>query len=325
MKQKIKGTLLCAALFTGMAFTHTYAAPAAQQTTSQSAIGSYAKTKYPMVFAHGLFGFGSIIGLDYFYQILPDLARNGGNVWSTSVSPMNSSEVRGEQLLRQVEDIIAITGQPKVNLIGHSHGGQSVRYVAGVAPNKVASLTTIASPNQGAKIADLVLNIENTPLEYPVRAVFDSLVSPVITFAQGLDQKDYPHDSKAALKSLSVAGSADFNKQFPAGVPTTACGEGAYSNGGIYNYSFMGNNAFNTPLDPSDYISAAASLLINNGGDNDGVVARCDARFGKVIRDTYKWNHFDEVNHVLGLKSIFAPSPVDVYRQHANRLKLQGL
>ncbi|MGL5158689.1 MAG: hypothetical protein ACRC79_07710, partial [Acinetobacter junii] len=32
-----------------------------------------------------------------------------------------------------------------------------------------------------------------------------------------------------------------------------------------------------------------------------------------------------EVNQVLGLKSLFAPDPIDIYRQHANRLKLQGL
>jgi pimeloyl-ACP methyl ester carboxylesterase len=32
----------------------------------------------------------------------------------------NSTEVRGEQLAQQVEEIIAITGKPKVNLIGHS-------------------------------------------------------------------------------------------------------------------------------------------------------------------------------------------------------------
>ena len=41
-----------------------------------------------------------------------------------SFSPFNSNEVRGEQLAQQVEEIIAITGQSKVNLIGHSQGGQ---------------------------------------------------------------------------------------------------------------------------------------------------------------------------------------------------------
>ena len=27
------------------------------------------------------------LGVDYWYQILPDLARNGANVWATRLSP----------------------------------------------------------------------------------------------------------------------------------------------------------------------------------------------------------------------------------------------
>lgn len=88
---------------------------------------TYAQTKYPIVLAHGLFGFGSAAGIDYFYQIPPDLARNGADIWTSQMSAMNSSELRGEQRLQQVQTIIAYTGKDKVNLIGHSHGGQSVR------------------------------------------------------------------------------------------------------------------------------------------------------------------------------------------------------
>ena len=69
----------------------------------------------------------------------------------------------------------------------------------------------------------------------------------------------------------------------------------------------------------------ATSLLIDNGRDNDGLVSRCSAKFGKTIRDNYAWNHFDEVNQVLGLRGLFSQDPVQVYREHANRLKLQGL
>ncbi len=78
--------------------------------------------------------------MDYWYQITPDLARNGANVWATRVSPFNSTEIRGEQPAQQVQDIIAITGKPKVNLIGHSHGGPTVRYVVGIMPNLHQSL-----------------------------------------------------------------------------------------------------------------------------------------------------------------------------------------
>src|SRR5690606_27557648 len=80
-----------------------------------------ARPHYPIVFAHGMAGFIRVgtdqFGLDYWYQLLPDLARNGGNVWATRVSPFHSSEIRGEQLVEQVKEIRAITGASKVNLV----------------------------------------------------------------------------------------------------------------------------------------------------------------------------------------------------------------
>ena len=287
----------------------------------------YAKTKYPIVFAHGMSGFVRIgtddFGLDYWYQILPDLARNGANPWATRVSPFNSSEVRGEQLTQQVEDIIAITGAAKVNLIGHSHGGPSIRYVAGVIPNKVASLTGVGAPTKGSPIADLILKAEHTPLEFPLVTAVNFL-SKAIVFAQGLNPNSLPHDSLASGKSLTLAGSADFNRRFPLGVPTTSCGEGKYQEKGIYSYSFTGTSPLTNLLDP-DSALLATSLLIDRGRDNDGLVPRCSAKFGKTIRDNYAWNHLDEVNQVFGLRGLFSSDPVQVYREHANRLKLQGL
>ncbi len=318
------GLLMAATCFTAHASTQ-----ASQVTVKASS--QYAKTKYPIVFSHGMAGFIRVgtdqFGLDYWYQILPDLARNGANVWATRVSPFNSSEIRGEQLLEQVKEIAAITGADKVNLIGHSHGGPTIRYVAGSEPKLVASLTTVGAPHKGSPVADLILKAEGTAIEAPLLGTIN-LVSKAITWAQGLDPNSYPHDSLASGSSLTLAGSAKFNQKYPIGMPSTACGEGAYSwkhaDGQIYNYSFTGVGQVTNLLDPDSALKVTA-LLIDGGKENDGLVSRCSAKFGKTIRDNYNWNHLDEVNMVLGLKNLFAPDPVDVYRQHANRLKLQGL
>ncbi|MCU4311552.1 triacylglycerol lipase [Acinetobacter variabilis] len=318
------GLLMAATCFTAHASTQ-----ASQVTVKASS--QYAKTKYPIVFSHGMAGFIRVgtdqFGLDYWYQILPDLARNGANVWATRVSPFNSSEIRGEQLLEQVKEIAAITGADKVNLIGHSHGGPTIRYVAGSEPKLVASLTTVGAPHKGSPVADLILKAEGTAIEAPLLGTIN-LVSKAITWAQGLDPNSYPHDSLASGSSLTLAGSAKFNQKYPIGMPSTACGEGAYSwkhaDGQIYNYSFTGVGQVTNLLDPDSALKVTA-LLIDGGKENDGLVSRCSAKFGKTIRDNYNWNHLDEVNMVLGLKNLFAPDPVDVYRQHVNRLKLQGL
>lgn len=314
------GLLMAAACFT------THASTQASQVTAKAS-SQYAKTKYPIVFSHGMAGFIRVgtdqFGLDYWYQILPDLARNGANVWATRVSPFNSSEIRGEQLLEQVKEIAAITGADKVNLIGHSHGGPTIRYVAGSEPKLVASLTTVGAPHKGSPVGDLILKAEGTAIEAPLVGTIN-LVSKAITWAQGLDPNSYPHDSLAGGGSLTASGSAKFNQRYPIGIPTTACGEGAYQQKGIYNYSFTGVGQVTNPLDPDSALKVTA-LLIDGGKENDGLVSRCSAKFGKTIRDNYNWNHLDEVNQLLGLKNVFAPDPVDVYRQHANRLKLQGL
>ena len=297
-------------------------------TSTLGKYNTYAKTKYPIVFAHGLTGFVRLgtesFGLDYWHQILPDLARNGANVWPTRVSPFNSNEIRGEQLLQQVEDILAISGAQKVNLIGHSQGGPSIRYIGGTIPEHVASMTTVAGVNKGSPMADFILRSEGTGLD-TVLATAMNFVSGAIVWAQGLNAKSLPHDSLASAKSLSTAGSLAFTERFPAGVPTTKCGEGAYQVNGMRMYSFTGNTPFTNALDPSDYAMQAASFIVSKEGANDGLVPVCSARFGQTIRDDYRWNHLDEVNQMMGMTSIFAADPVSVYRQHANRLKLQGL
>lgn len=299
----------------------------AEQVKSNFVISSYAKTKYPLVFAHGMGGWIRVgtdeLGVDYWYQILPDLALNGANAWATRVSPFNSSEVRGEQLLQQVDEILAITGANKVNLLGHSHGGHSIAYVSNIAPAKVASATAISSPLKGSPVADLILSAQGTPLEQPLVSLIN-FGSQAIVWAQQQDPNSLPHDALAAGISLSQAGSKTFAQKYTLGMPESACGEGAAIDNGIYFYSFSGNSTLTNILDP-DSVLAATGLLMQAPNDNDGLVSRCSAKYGKTIRDNYNWNHLDVINQFFALRSVFSPDPVDIYRQHANRLKLQGL
>lgn len=97
-----------------------------------------------------MLGFDNILGVDYWFGIPNALRRDGAQVYVTEVSQLDTSEVRGEQLLQQVEEIVALSGQPKVNLIGHSHGGPTIRYVAAVRPDLIASATSVGAPHKGS-------------------------------------------------------------------------------------------------------------------------------------------------------------------------------
>lgn len=306
-----------------MAVTQTHAALGIQQATTKKVIDNYAETKYPLVFVHGMFGFnrlgGAVFGLDYWYQVLPDLASHKATAFATQISPLESIEVRGEQLLDQVEQVVTITGKPKVNLIGHSHGGPTARYIAGVRPDLVASVSTVAGTNDGSPVADLV---QSVPILNGVLAtVMDALMTPVINFAQ---QSNLPSNFKASIYSMSQPGVKAFNTKFPLGMPATKCADGPSVANGISFYSWTGISNTTNLLDP-DTIFTAMGPIAFSGQPNDGLVSQCSSKLGKTVRDNYKWNHFDEVNQVLGLKGLFAPDPVSVYRQHANRLKLEGL
>lgn len=286
-------------------------------------LSSYADTKYPLILAHGMGGFSSIVGIDYFYGMGTDLTQNGATVFQTQVASFDSSYVRGEQLLQQTKQILAITGAPKVNLIGHSQGSIDVRYVAGMLPSQVASVTTVGGLNQGVPIADAILTLEQSPVGTVFAPVITAGINAFFTLVGVGSGHWYDQSSQAGLDQISTVGMAKFNADFPAGLPTTECGQGPSVVNGQRFYSWSGTGKITTLIDPVDSILAATGLV--GPSEGDGLVPRCTSHIGQVIRDTYNQNHFDEVNQVLGMVSIFDASPVSLFRQQANRLKLAGL
>ncbi|QDQ26645.1 triacylglycerol lipase [Chitinimonas arctica] len=289
---------------------------------AMAASSGYTQTQYPIVLVHGLFGFDQALGVDYFYRIPGELRKGGAQVYVAQVSATNSTETRGEQLLSQVRNILAITGASKVNLIGHSHGAPTIRYVAGVAPQLVASVTSVGGVNKGSRVADVVRRtIPPGSVSETVAAGLARGLSALISVASG--GSNLPQDPLAAMESLTTASMANFNARFPAGVPTSHCGEGAYNVNGVRYYSWSGGSTVTNIFDVSDAAMGLTGLVY--GEPSDGLVGTCVSHLGQVLRDNYRMNHVDEMNHFFGIVHLFETSPVTVYRQQANRLKNAGL
>ena len=285
------------------------------------AAGTYAATKHPIVLAHGLLGWDTAAGIDYWYGITGDLKSHGARVFTTKVSAVNSSEMRGEQLVQQVQTILAVTGAQKVNLVGHSQGNQSVRYAAAVLPDRVASVTSVSGTTGGSPVADVIAGV--APAGSFTNVVLDGVVAGLgrlIDLFSG--SPGLPASGNAVLSSLTTSGAANFNRKFPAGVPTTRCGQGAAVVNGVRYYSWSGTGLITSGLDLSDY-PLAGTALVFRGAPNDGLVGQCDSHLGWVIRSDYALNHLDTINHFFGVTG--RVDPVALYRQHANRLKLAGL
>ena len=322
-----------------------------------TAVDDYAATRYPIILVHGLTGtdkYGGVV--EYWYHIPADLQAHGAKVYVANLSGYQGDDGpngRGEQLLAYVKRVLAATGAQKVNLIGHSQGGLSARYVAAVVPELVASVTTIGTPHRGSEFADYVAEVltkDPTGVAEPLIGKFANLLGMVFSSNFNTNQ-----DAIAALAALTTSGAAQFNARLPTGGlgAPGSCETGApietIDGNTHYLYSWAGSAIQPTGsalglrgttdtsvagrldsanlLDPSTLaLLGAGTIMINRGvGPNDGLVSVCSALFGSVLSTAYHWNHIDEINQMLGVLGRRAEDPVAVVRAHANRLKLQGL
>ena len=284
---------------------------------------TYTKTKYPLVLVHGIYGFDDVLGIDYFYRIPYSLSRSGAKVYVAAVSAANSSELRGEQLLLEVQQILALSGAEKVNLIGHSQGAQTIRYVASIRPDLVASVTSVGGVNWGTPVADIVRGVvpEGSVSESLVESIGNGLASILEWFS---GNPGLPQDSVAALEVLTTQGSIAFNVKYPEGIPAVYCGSGdLVAPNGVEYFSWSGGRAFTNAFDLLDGPLLAISFAFDE--PNDGLVSSCSSRLGYVLKDNYRMNHADEVNQTFGIHHLFETDPITLYRKHANRLKNRGL
>ncbi|WP_339531797.1 triacylglycerol lipase [Pseudomonas mucidolens] len=290
-------------------------------------------TRYPLVLVPGMLGFVRLLLYPYWYGIVPALRAGGAQVFAVQVAPLNSSEVRGEHLLAQIERIRRESGAEKVNLIGHSQGALSARYAAAKRPDWVASVTSVAGPNHGSELADHIHT------HYPADSAKGRIMSALlrlIGIVMGVLETGYrgPRfavDIHASHHSLTREGVALFNRQYPQGLPATWGGQGAEEVDGVRYYSWSGTlqpgktDRGRNLLDGSHRSCRLfARTFVREKGQCDGMVGRYSSHLGMVIRDDYALDHFDIVNQSLGLVGKGA-EPVRLFVEHAQRLKAAGL
>lgn len=255
--------------------------------------------QYPIVLVHGFMDKGgAFVGLE-------DVLRGDGHkVERVSLPPIAPVAVRAEALAEQVDAILAAHGAAKVNLIGHSMGGLDSRYLVhhlGYA-DKVASVTTIATPHRGSAVADTVLGWTDTENKW-VDWLMDKLVVVLESQFEGGDDEDLI----GALEDLSVEKTADFNAETPDAA-------------GVFYQSWAG---VSSPIAkwPADVEAQCGDVLAAEpyyfgfgadrmalmlvplssvaGGINDGVVSLHSAQWGRS-RGCIPADHLDQVKDAGG-------------------------
>ncbi|TPG66838.1 lipase family alpha/beta hydrolase [Pseudomonas arsenicoxydans] len=289
-----------------------------------------ATTQYPILLIHGLFGFDRIGKIELFHDVKQSLRSAGARVFIPHLSATHSNEVRGDQLLAQIERVLEGTGASKVNLIGHSQGALAARYAAAIAPHAVASVTSVSGPNHGSELADF-LRKALTPGRLPehVAATVATLFADFVSLLSG--NQYLPQNAVAALNALTTEGVGAFNDKYPQGLPKTWGGKGREVVNGVRYYSWSGTlqgtllDEGLKALDPlHGFLRAFSHYFTTEAEQNDGLVGRYSSHLGKVIRSDYPLDHLNSLGHIGGLNRK-AIDPVALYVQHAERLRNAGL
>ncbi len=290
---------------------------------------------YPIVLAHGFFGFDDFAGagfVDYFHGVKAHLATRGEPlVFTPEVDPFNDSTTRGAQLAEKIESILAETGHEKVNIVGHSQGGLDARVVASLYPERVASVITLQTPHHGTPVADIVLKLVADP------ALQDLLDLLVQLAGQALyDEVGAETSLAAALRELSEEGAATFNATYldrPGIYYASIAGRSDHHDGGsdcAVNDAPKLIASWGGERDPIEPLLSVSEAILDGGlGDpypNDGLVRVRDARWGRFL-GCLPADHMDQIGQLFGDSPGLgnAWSHLEFFDELVQHLRAQGL
>lgn len=114
--------------------------------------------RYPILLVHGM-GFRDNRYFSYWGRIPQMLENMGCRVYYGHQDSNADIQTNGAYIARRIQEILAETGAEKVNILAHSKGGLDSRYAISTLRmgDKVASLTTLATPHHGSRTVDKLL------------------------------------------------------------------------------------------------------------------------------------------------------------------------
>jgi triacylglycerol lipase len=306
---------------------------------------TYAQTQHPIVMVPGAFAFDNTLGLiDYWHGITEELRDEGAEVYVVNLSSLAFHEQRGSELLADIEEIIAITGAQKVNLMAHSQGASASRYVAKHRPDLIASISCSNCMNEGTHFAGNFSEFiqSNSLLNLLTVSLLDNLFNFIEAGSAYPSDGDFNSEYRGTQSSeaLLVAASLDdydrFNALYPEAMPSVDCsqvnnginghtGGGQELVNGVRYFSWGGNSTITNILDPLDItLIPIVGAFMPEDIIWDGLVPGCGQALGTLLRDDYPTNHYDAINQTAGITQLFVDVP-SIFVTQANRLKNIGL
>jgi len=263
----------------------------------------YCAAKYPVVLVHGIGFRDRTFLINYWGGVPPELEKNGAQVFLGGQDAYGTIANNAEELKRQILAVLDKTGCAKVNIIAHSRGGIESRYMIsslGMA-DKVASLTTIATPHHGSVMSDLIM-----------KQVSDATALGVVIDFYAKIIGDQNPESFNAGEELTRSYMKKFNEEVP-DVP------------GVYYQSYAG--AIDETF-PNILWRKMSATIYAYEGKNDGLVSVESAKWGNFrgvmsCDGRARVSHADEIGMVLLTGSFCFDAPA-FYRECIHELKGKG-
>ena len=230
------------------------------------------KTAYPVVLIHGA-GFRDLRWPVYWGRIPAVLQKNGARIYYGLQDCWASIETNAGQIAGRIDEILAETGAEKVNIIAHSKGGLDARRaVCGYGcADKVASVTTVATPHRGSKTIDRLMKLP--------RPAWSLAAAAVNNWIRIIGDKK--PDFLKLCEDFTTERMAEFNAQNP-DVP------------GVFYQSAA--CVMSHPLSDVN-LSTANFVLTRLEGPNDGLVSVASAQWGERFQ-ILRSNAFRGVSHL---------------------------
>lgn len=290
---------------------------------------------YPIVLMHGMGGFETLdnlpVDVSYFNGVQADLEAHGeSQVFVTVAPPYNSSEVRAQSIAPQLDAILAMTGAAKLNLIGHSQGGMDARVLTSPAglgyADRVATVTTIATPHLGTKVADLALGLIPGPADGVAGGVANAFLG---LLEKGVYSVQSNPDLMAQATELTTGYMANvFNPKYvdaPGIVYASYAGRTDLESGrGDCDDAVYPNQP--TSLDVAQpELEPTASYLQAVGETSDGLVPVASAKWGTFM-ECVPADHLKECGMLLqnGPDRVSGFDHLVFFRAVVARLRAQG-
>lgn len=260
-------------------------------------------TRYPIILVHGFAFRDTTGGVRYWGNTADFLKGYGAKVYVKGGDAYGLIPVNAAILKKNIVQILSETGAKKVNIIAHSRGGLEARYMISRLDmaDKVASVTTVATPHRGSPVADLLIH----------KLDKGSVLTDIVDFNAKI-LGDVQPESFNAGEELTTDSLKVFNMENP-DMP------------GVYYQSYAGaiGETFPNPL-----WRKISAVITEKEGENDGLVSVTSAKWGN-FRGVATCDGEKLVSHadLIGMHLVsgeFCFNAPEFYRQIVSELRFQG-